>query len=72
MPSIVDELKKLNRLEIADIEHDCTANEVASTICRLVSGLLLKDDYECGLLDAWAMEISELKCEMINQPERED
>lgn len=67
MASIIDELRKLMRVEITDTEHDCTAAELAGAVCSLLEELALKDEAECKKLWEWEQGVRELLCKVIGE-----
>lgn len=67
MSSIVDELKKLNRAEVTDPEHDCTAADVGAAVCSLLAETILKDEAETDKLSEWEDGIRRLLCDLIGE-----
>lgn len=64
---IVNELNSLIQDQVVDIEHDCTAAEVAGAVCRLLSEVILKDDDQDEKMGDWLQGISELRCKIIGE-----
>lgn len=65
--TIVEELRNLNRPEITDQDHDCTAAEVTAAVCNLLSEIVLKDDTEGEKLVEWETTIREIRCKILGE-----
>lgn len=64
MPNIIDKLYSQHFNNV--VEEDCSAEEMAKSICALIDEILLKDDDEYEKFYKWVEAVTKLQCEIIS------